>query len=71
MIVTDEMAMDQGSSDSSSGNIDVEGATDGGWIQWFCGLDGNEFLAEIDEQFIRDQTNLFGLKHRFEPGKFK
>jgi hypothetical protein len=32
-----------------------------GWIQWFCSLDGHEFLIDIDEEFIRDAFNLFGL----------
>jgi hypothetical protein len=35
--------------------------SDGGWIQWFCQLEGNEFLAELDEEFLRSRTNLFGI----------
>ena len=37
---------------------------DGGWIQWFWDLDGNEFLLEVDEEYIRDQFNLYGLKQK-------
>jgi casein kinase II subunit beta len=38
--------------------------SDGGWIQWFCQLEGNEFFIEIDEEYLRNQTNLYGIsKH--------
>ena len=36
--------------------------SEGGWISWFCGLDGNEFFTEIDENFIRNTMNLYGLQ---------
>ena len=32
------------------------------WIHWFCKLEGNEFFVEIDEDFIRNKTNLIGIK---------
>lgn len=35
--------------------------SDGGWIQWFCGTEGNEFFVEIDEEFLRNRTNLYGI----------
>ncbi|EKE38207.1 hypothetical protein ENUP19_0047G0137 [Entamoeba nuttalli] len=31
------------------------------WIQWFCSLSGNEYFVEVDEQFIDDEFNLYGL----------
>lgn len=34
----------------------------GGWIQWFCELEGHEFFAEVDDDFVRDSFNLYGLK---------
>jgi len=38
--------------------------SEGGWIQWFCQLEGNEFFVEIDEEFIRNRWTLYGLnKH--------
>ena len=35
---------------------------EGGWIHWFCKLEGNEFFVEIDEDFIRNKINLIGIK---------
>ena len=35
---------------------------EGGWIQWFCQLDGNEYFVEIDEDFIKNKMNLIGIK---------
>jgi hypothetical protein len=35
-----------------------------GWIQWFCDLEGHEFFIEVDEDYIRDNFNLHGLRER-------
>ena len=69
--MTEEESQSQKSKDSSSEHLEVESFTEGGWIQWFCGLEGNDFLVEIDEEFIRDKMNLYGLKHKFELSRFK
>jgi casein kinase II subunit beta len=54
-------------SDSGEDNVDIDALSDEvnaqvGWIRWFCSLDGHEFLVEVDEDFIKDQFNLFGLQ---------
>ena len=45
-------------SDDSEEMVDEE---DVSWIDWYTHLNGNEFFAEIDEDFLRDDFNLTGL----------
>eukprot|EP01053_Blabericola_migrator_P011154 Blabericola_migrator_1__11153@NODE_653_length_7026_cov_105_228625_g479_i0_p2_GENE_NODE_653_length_7026_cov_105_228625_g479_i0NODE_653_length_7026_cov_105_228625_g479_i0_p2_ORF_typecomplete_len325_score37_35CK_II_beta/PF01214_18/1_8e61_NODE_653_length_7026_cov_105_228625_g479_i09791953 len=40
------------------------------WIQWYCSLWGHEVFAEVDEEFIRDGFNLFGLKPKISSSKY-
>ena len=47
--------------DSNSDNRFPE-VNEGGWIQWFVHLKGNEFFCEVDEDFIRNKANLIGIK---------
>ena len=35
------------------------------WIQWFCGMQGHDFFVEVEESYITDAFNLYGLKAMF------
>lgn len=34
------------------------------WIQWFCALDDHVFMCEINEDYIKQPFNLYGLKKK-------
>lgn len=36
------------------------------WIPWFCALKGHEFLMEVDEEYVKDNFNLYGLRGRIK-----
>jgi casein kinase II subunit beta len=36
------------------------------WISWFVSQPGNEFFLEIDDDYIRDNFNLYGLRPLFQ-----
>lgn len=50
----------------SDDNEEYNDYSEGGWIQWFCQLEGNEFFVEVDEDFIRNRMNYFGLSKKIK-----
>jgi casein kinase II subunit beta len=52
---------------NDSGDDDVySDLSEGGWISWFCQLEGNEFLVEIDEDYLNNDLNLLGIANLFK-----
>lgn len=47
------------------GGVNGAGGHQLGWINWFCALEGHEFLVDLDEEFIRDPFNIYGLQAAF------
>jgi casein kinase II subunit beta len=40
--------------------------SEGGWIQWFCDMEDHIFFCLVDEDYIRDNFNLYGLQQQFD-----
>ena len=37
-----------------------------GWIEWFSDLEGHEFFAYVDREYITDNFNLQGLREKVQ-----
>ena len=58
--------MQSSSSESDSEDSGSEKSDTDSWITWFVSQSGNEFLLEVEEEYIRDSFNLYGLKPLFQ-----
>ena len=52
---------DEAAGGRQGNNDNEETTTTMGWIQWFCSLEGHEYMVEVDDAYIRDPFNLYGL----------
>lgn len=58
-----EGAQGAGDNDNDTGAV--------GWISWFCSIDGHEYMVEVEDSFVRDSFNLYGLNAKIPQDKFK
>ena len=35
------------------------------WISWFCSLEDHQFFCEVEEDFVRESFNIYGLDKLF------
>jgi hypothetical protein len=68
------MMMENNASDDS--NVDFDNISDddsapNGWVKWFCTLEGHDFLVEVEEEYMKDMFNLYGLARNFKPERYK
>eukprot|EP01068_Selenidium_serpulae_P007425 Selendium_serpulae@DN4706_c0_g1_i1.p1 len=58
---SDDYSDDLTSDDDDDGGSDAEDDTDP-WIDWYVSLKGNHFFVAVEEDYIRDDFNLTGLR---------
>ena len=62
-----QVEVDDEEEEEEENEAEEEGGDDGDddavmpWPEWFCSLAGNEFFAQVDEEFLLDEFNLTGL----------
>ena len=56
-MLEDELLSSEDEEDeTSSSNMET-------WVQWYCSLPGHELYCEVDQNYIADNFNLFGIRN--------